>query len=93
MRIEDPTNDAPLEQGPPGLEIKQQRLRLARLLRSACDGLEARLNPESNDPLKLTMADYLKLLQFAREIEKEIDEEAPKEIQVTWVDPVLKSSK
>jgi hypothetical protein len=33
--------------------------------------------------LKPTVAEYLKLLQ----IEQELDQESPKEIKVTWVEP------
>jgi hypothetical protein len=73
------------ENCPNWVGIKQQRLRLARLLQSASEGLEKRLeNSEKPNP---SVSDYLKLLQYAREIEKETEEERPREIQVTWIDP------
>lgn len=37
--------------------------------------------------VKATLGDYLKLVQF----QKELEEEDPKEIKVTWVDPEKKS--
>lgn len=40
------------------------------------------------DDFKPTLADFLRLVQ----LEKEIGEEAPKEIKVTWVEPVKPST-
>jgi len=60
-------------------EIKN-KLHLSELLTSAIDKLEARVKA---DDFKLTLGDYLKLLQ----LEKEIEGEGLKEIKVTWVDP------
>jgi hypothetical protein len=77
----------PCEDCPHWADLKQQRLRMARLLKKAGDGLEQRL---TDAKLQLTVGDYLKLMQFAREIEKETDEEGPREIKVTWVDPLSK---
>ena len=62
-------------------ELKEERVRLAQLISKAIQGFEARL--QDND-LKLTLADYLKLIQM----EKEIDDGEPREIKVTWVDPL-----
>ena len=62
-------------------ELKEERVRLAQLISKARQGFEARL--EDKD-LKLTLADYLKLIQM----EKEIDDGKPREIKVTWVNPV-----
>ena len=36
---------------------------------------------------KLTLGDYLKLLQ----LEKELEDAGPKEIKVTWIDPAITS--
>jgi hypothetical protein len=73
-------------------DIKQQRMRLAKLLRAACDGLEDRL--AANETIKPSLGDYLRLMQVAWEIEKETDDdEGPKEIKVTWVDPLSKATK
>jgi len=62
-------------------ELKEEKVRLAHLISKAREGFEERL--KGND-LKLTLADYLKIVQ----LEKEIDEGEPREIKVTWVDPV-----
>ena len=37
-----------------------------------------------SDQMKATMGDYIRLVQ----LHKELDDEAPKEIKVTWVEPV-----
>ncbi len=37
----------------------------------------------SGDGMKATMGDYIRLVQ----LHKELDEESPKEIKVTWVEP------
>ena len=60
-------------------EIKQQ-IRISELLASAITNMEERL--KSSD-FKPSLGDYLKLLQ----LEKEMDEGAPAEIKVTWVEP------
>jgi hypothetical protein len=79
----------PCEECPNWVDIRQQRLRLARILTAATDGLEARLKDQSGG-LKPSVGDYLKLLELAKEIEKETDEEEAKEVKFTWVDPVSK---
>jgi len=66
---------------PRWLELKEERVRIAQLISKARQGFEARLG-ESD--LKLTWADYLKLIQM----EKELEDDTPREIKVTWVDPV-----
>ncbi len=38
--------------------------------------------------MKATMGDYIRLVQ----LHKELDDESPKEIRVTWVEPVEKGS-
>ena len=66
---------------PRWLELKEERVRLAQLISKARQGFEARLQDKD---LKLTLADYLRLIQM----EKEIDDGEPREIKVTWVDPL-----
>ena len=44
--------------------------------------IESRLEADSS---KASVADYIRLLQLERELEEE--DEAPREIRVTWVDP------
>jgi len=46
------------------------------------DDIEDRLQAES---AKTSIADYIRLLQLERELEEE--DEAPRELRVTWVDP------
>jgi hypothetical protein len=60
--------------------------RIAKLVTKAIEGIESRLNDES-DPLGI--GDYIKVMQ----LQKEIQEEQPKEITVTWVDPAPKREK
>jgi hypothetical protein len=60
-------------------EIKQ-RLKISNLLKSLTEGMETRIQARE---LKPTVAEYLKLLQ----IEQELEQESPKEIKVTWVEP------
>ena len=57
-----------------------KKLRISELLAKAIKGFEARL---TDADFKLTLSDYLKLIQM----EQELDDEGPKEIKVTWVDP------
>ena len=63
----------------------KQRIKIANLLESVIGGIEKRI--EEKD-LKPTMAEYLKLLQM----EQEFEQESPKEIKVTWVEPATISS-
>ncbi len=64
-------------------EIKQT-IRVSELLEKAIATLQSRLEAPDFKP---TVGDFLKLLQM----EKEIDDEAPREIKVTWVDPAATS--
>ena len=59
-----------------------QKPRLAEVIAKARETFEAKLLTEEFKP---TLAEYLKLLQFEREIAQE--DEGPKEITVTWVEP------
>ncbi len=52
--------------------------RIQKLLTEIEDRLEA-------DSSKASVADYIRLLQLERELDAE--DEAPKELRVTWVDP------
>ena len=56
-------------------EVKH-RIKVSELLTTVISQFEAK-------GLKPTMAEYLKLLQ----LEKEFEEDEPKEITVTWVEP------
>ncbi|MGA7241238.1 MAG: hypothetical protein WBY44_36485 [Bryobacteraceae bacterium] len=65
-------------------EEKEERpdRRVPDLVRRALDAFEKRLNDENFKP---TLAEYLKLLQFEQEVTQE--DEIPREITVTWVEP------
>ena len=60
---------------------------LPEVIRSAREAFEKELKDAKFKP---TLAEYLKLLQFEQEITQE--EEIPREITVTWVEPESDSS-
>lgn len=64
----------------------RQKLRVSELLLKAIEGFESRMNGQDFKP---TVAEYLKLLQLEQEMDA--TEDKPKEIKVTWVDPVSTS--
>ena len=66
------------------LQEMTKKVRISELLAKAIKGFEARL---TDADFKLTLSDYLKLIQM----EQELDDEGPKEIKVTWVDPKVTS--
>jgi hypothetical protein len=59
----------------------RNKLRVVDVLTTVITKMEAKLKEEEFKP---SLADFLKLVQ----LEKEIGEEVPKEIKVTWVEPV-----
>jgi hypothetical protein len=63
-------------------ETDSPERRLPELVRKALEAFEKRLDDENFKP---TLAEYLKLLQFEQEVTQE--EEIPREITVTWVEP------
>lgn len=80
-----------LENCPRWQDVRPQRLRLARLLSKACDGLDDQLDNQTG--LALTIPEYLKLLQMALEFEDEAEDSAPTNLTVTWVyrDPITEN--
>jgi len=58
----------------------KEKLRISELLLKAIKGFEKKLDAQDFKP---SLAEYLKLLQMG----KEMEEQEPKEIKVTWVDP------
>ena len=58
--------------------------RIAKLVTKAIEGIESRLNDEKDPP---GIGDYIKVMQ----LQKDIADEQPKEITVTWVDPTPKN--
>jgi hypothetical protein len=56
------------------------KVRIKHLVEEAIEGIERRLSDEKSPP---TIGDYLKVMQ----LQKEIEDEVPKEIRVTWVEP------
>ena len=65
-------------------ELRTNKIRVADLLSKAIDGFEKRIREAD---FKMTVGDYLKLVQM----EKEHEQEGTKEIIVTWVEPAAKS--
>jgi len=56
------------------------RKRIKDLVEVAIQGLERRIHDDKSPP---SIGDYLKVMQ----LQKEIEDDAPKEIKVTWVEP------
>jgi hypothetical protein len=52
----------------------------AKVVKNMLTKLEAKIE---SDELKATVGDYIRLVQ----LHKELDDESPKEIKVTWVEP------
>ena len=52
----------------------------AGVIKKVLEKIEGKLG---TDDMKATMGDYIRLVQ----LHKELDEELPKEIKVTWVEP------
>jgi hypothetical protein len=63
----------------------RNKLRVGGVLETVIKNMETRLTAEEFKP---SLADFLKLVQM----EREIGEEEPKEIRVTWVEPVTPST-
>lgn len=70
----------------PEWRTMRQKLRVSELLLKAIEGFENRMNAQDFKP---TVAEYLKLLQMEHELDT--TEDKPREIKVTWVDPVVTS--
>ena len=62
-----------------------RRVRISGFLANAIKGIEQKIDDKE---LKPTIGDYMKLLQ----LERELDEDSPKEIKVTWIEPGPESS-
>lgn len=56
----------------------------AQIVRELLKQVEGKL---SGPEVKVTLADYIRLVQ----LRKELDEDEPREIRVTWVEPEEKS--
>ena len=52
----------------------------AQVVKDMLSKIEGRMN---KNEMKATMGDYIRLVQ----LHKELDDESPKEIKVTWVEP------
>ena len=65
-------------------EVKN-KLRVGKVLEDVLTKMEEQLKTNEFKP---SLGDYLKLVQ----LEKEVGDEAPKEIKVTWVEPVKPST-
>jgi hypothetical protein len=60
--------------------------RIENLVAQAIDGIESRLTAGKDT---LGIGDYIKVMQ----LQKEIEEEQPQEITVTWIDPEKQKEK
>jgi hypothetical protein len=63
----------------------RNQLRVGEVLTKVVENMRQKI---AADEFKPTLADFLRLVQ----LEKEIGEEEPKEIKVTWVEPVKPST-
>jgi hypothetical protein len=57
----------------------------AQAVKSMLTKIETKMK---GDQMKATLGDYIRLVQ----LHKELDDESPKEIRVTWVEPAEKGS-
>lgn len=67
------------------MEMKH-RLRVTDLLEDSIEKVKKKLTSAEFKP---TVADYLKLLQIEQEMEREFDDGSPREIRVTWIEPIM----
>ena len=58
----------------------------AQAVKSMLTKIETKMK---GDKMKATLGDYIRLVQ----LHKELDDESPKEIRVTWVEPAERSAK
>lgn len=63
---------------------RRRKVDKAALVEQAIQSLEKRLK---NDELKATVGDLIRLVQ----LERELEEEQPKEIKVRWIEPAEES--
>jgi hypothetical protein len=80
MRAKEPKKAPKTCEGCSRWKELKRKIRVSELLAKAIAAFETRLDAKE---LKPTIGDYLKLLQM----EQEIEQESPKEIKVTWVEP------
>jgi hypothetical protein len=57
----------------------------AQAVKTMLTKIETKMN---GDKMKATLGDYIRLVQ----LHKELDDESPKEIRVTWIEPAEKGS-
>jgi hypothetical protein len=69
----------------PGQKGTASTKRIEKLVEEAIGGIEKRLADESSPP---SIGDYLKVMQ----LQKELEDEAPKEIKITWVEPGIEAT-
>jgi hypothetical protein len=72
MTTQKETEAAPVKKAPVGSQ--------ARVIKKIRERVEQKL---SESDVKVTLADYIRLVQ----LEKELEEDEPREIKVTWVNP------
>ncbi|MDE3167356.1 MAG: hypothetical protein KGN36_16255 [Acidobacteriota bacterium] len=65
---------------PAAEEGEKAKERIQKLVEEAIHGIEERLGDRESPP---SIGDYLKVMQ----LQKEVEDEMPKEIKVTWIEP------
>jgi hypothetical protein len=61
-------------------EISRRSKKEARVVQKVIESIEEKIEAKE---IKATLGDFIRLLQ----LRKELEEEQPREIEVTWVDP------
>ncbi len=74
-----------LAKSKPGTVTKKAAEGQAQAVKSMLTKIETKMK---GNKMKATLGDYIRLVQ----LHKELDDESPKEIRVTWVEPVEKGS-
>ena len=69
----------------PGQKGTASTKRIEKLVEEAIGGIEKRLADENSPP---SIGDYLKVMQ----LQKELEDETPKEIKITWVEPAKEAT-
>ncbi|MBS1857128.1 MAG: hypothetical protein JST11_17285 [Acidobacteria bacterium] len=64
----------------PAEKTDEAKQRIQKLVEEAIQGIEERLSDKDSPP---SIGDYLKVMQ----LQKDVEEEMPKEIKVTWIEP------
>jgi hypothetical protein len=78
---ETPAKPKPARVAKSGTGVGKASAGRAQVVKNMLTQMEKKIG---SDQMKATMGDYIRLVQ----LHKELDDEAPREIKVTWVEPV-----